>query len=320
MEAERENEDASEEEELDPVRRCASWCNLSEIPLKMISCQTLERVFFSNNSIVSVPPEIGLLTALSILSLRHNQYLPLLLPPPPLNLKQHNSNHDHLSLRITSLPPEIGNLCSLQRLTLDYNKLTSLPAAMVQLTSLQHMVVSNNQLTVFPDLPSSLTYLAIAHNAIATFHKPAVLPKLEVLNIFANPPQTMPLCFFRNLLSLKTFLPPTKEPEETYKETTTVSHGDCACPSLLGLCLREVARHRDDVLLEDILPDELMQMLLKGGERCDSCNLEFFWPPVERRSQTRIGGFFPSVICHFCSQWCCSQWMNREECARCGFN
>jgi Leucine-rich repeat (LRR) protein len=78
--------------------------------------------FYNNNLFGNIPPEIGNLTNLSILSLTHNL--------------------------ISSIPKEIGNLTNLTRLFIDENQLSGpIPKEIGNLTKLTYLTLSKNQLS-----------------------------------------------------------------------------------------------------------------------------------------------------------------------------
>lgn len=77
-----------------------------------------------NNVSGSLPPEIGELRNLLVLSMSNNE--------------------------LKSLPPEIGNLQNLQSLDLSDNTLESLPLEIGDLSNLQWLILSNNVLTSLP--------------------------------------------------------------------------------------------------------------------------------------------------------------------------
>ncbi|MFX0087212.1 MAG: leucine-rich repeat domain-containing protein, partial [Candidatus Hodarchaeota archaeon] len=71
------------------------------------------------NQLTTLPPEIGQLSQLQILSLDENQ--------------------------LTTLPPEIGQLPQLQILSLTRNQLTTLPPEIGRITSLISLNLEDNQ-------------------------------------------------------------------------------------------------------------------------------------------------------------------------------
>ncbi len=79
----------------------------------------------NNNSLTSIPPDIGLCTSLEFIYLQHNQ--------------------------LVQLPDEIGNLSNLQSLQLHQNNLISLPETLFQLKRLNKITLEDNKA-----LPSTL--------------------------------------------------------------------------------------------------------------------------------------------------------------------
>ncbi|MCP4363601.1 MAG: GTPase [Chloroflexi bacterium] len=95
------------------------------------------------NQITYLPPEIGQLTNLRSLDVRHNE--------------------------LTSLPSEIGQLSKLKRLDLWNNKLTTLPPEIGQLANLQSLDLWNNELTNLPSEIGCLTkliFLGLSRNCL----------------------------------------------------------------------------------------------------------------------------------------------------------
>jgi hypothetical protein len=118
--------------------------------------------------LTEVPPEIGQLSNLRVLSLSFNQLTTL---PPEIGQL---SNLQHLYLgqnQLTTLPPEIGQLSNLRVLSLHFNQLTTLPPEIGQLSNLHLLYLSNNQLTNLPleiGQLSNLKHLSVGSNQLTT--------------------------------------------------------------------------------------------------------------------------------------------------------
>lgn len=135
----------------------------------------------SGQQITALPPEIGQLTNLQILSLSGN--------------------------RLTELPEEITQLTKLQSLSLDENQLTKFPNEISQLTNLQFLYLDGNQLTELPKEISQLINLRdlfIRENQLTELPDEFVnLKDLHFLVIDRNPLVELPKEIFQ-LKNLRT--------------------------------------------------------------------------------------------------------------------
>jgi hypothetical protein len=121
--------------------------NLTSLPPEIGQLTHLELLSVTGNSFTSLPPEIGQLTNLKVLNLKGNKLTSL---PPEIGQLSHLELLSVQGNNITSLPPEIGQLSNLLRLDLSYNQLTSLPPEIGQLSKLRRLDLSYNQLTSLP--------------------------------------------------------------------------------------------------------------------------------------------------------------------------
>jgi leucine-rich repeat protein SHOC2 len=108
---------------------------LVSLPSEIGSLTALEVLHLSNTRLTFLPPEIGSLTALVVLNLYGTRLTSL--PPEIGSLRMLKWMH-LAGTRLTSVPPEIGSLKSLKRLDLSFIKpqLISLPPEIGSLTSL----------------------------------------------------------------------------------------------------------------------------------------------------------------------------------------
>ena len=132
-----------------------NWLN-DDVPLNDwhgVVADTLDRVFRlefkdSGNQLTgSIPPEIGSLESLELLSLSANQ-LTGSIPPELGNLESLEWLYLGFNQLMGSIPPELGSLESLEGLALHENQLTgSIPPELGSLESLGDLYLSDNQLT-----------------------------------------------------------------------------------------------------------------------------------------------------------------------------
>jgi Leucine-rich repeat (LRR) protein len=125
--------------------------------LRVLSC--------SGNIIDSLPAEIGNLSNLKKLDCSSNRIT--MLPATIGNL----TKLTHLDMRhnrLAVLPPEIGNCSSLELLQLWGNKLTGIDEAVVRLPALKELYLKDNRLTALPKsiVKLDLGYLDVMGNKL----------------------------------------------------------------------------------------------------------------------------------------------------------
>jgi hypothetical protein len=123
------------------------WSNNSilTLPIEMRALTNLRRLDLSQNALRTLPNEIGGLIALKFLDVSQNQ--------------------------LNALPSEIGTLVCLDSLALGCNQLNSLPNEMRGLTSLTYLQLSANQLKTLPGAIfecSNLVELHLDDNQLST--------------------------------------------------------------------------------------------------------------------------------------------------------
>ena len=145
----------------------------------------LEKLDISDNQLRDLPPEIGLVTSLLILSLSGNALSTL--PDSLCNLKSLrrltvNSN------RLVKLPERIGDLKRLELLNLSSNKLQEIPDSLVELFRLTHLLLQCNNIRYLPVEMGScraLKRLDVRSNSLAEL--PLTIFKCQYLtHIFAS--------------------------------------------------------------------------------------------------------------------------------------
>ncbi len=130
-----------------------------------------------------IPPELGQLSNLQVLSLRGDVNQGLAGPiPPELGQLAKLAHLDLQDNQLTALPPEIGQLQNLRILELDHNQLTALPPVLGQLQNLRTLSLAYNQLTTLPPelgQLQSLGWLYLHRNQLTTL--PPELGQLQNL-------------------------------------------------------------------------------------------------------------------------------------------
>ena len=159
---------------------------LKKMPAEIFKNQQLEMIFFNNNSLTKLPPEIGNLEYLKILDVNENFVL-------------------------KTVPKQIGNLKNLTYLSLNYNQLASLPKEIGNLESLTYLSLNENQFATLPKEIGnleSLTYLSLNKNQLATLPKQiGNLVNLTELNLHENQLTTLPeeIKLLKNLTRLSLY-------------------------------------------------------------------------------------------------------------------
>jgi internalin A len=147
----------------------------------------------SGLGLTHVPPEIGLLSALTELRLQRNQLTSL---PPEIGQLAAMTVLDLADNQLTDLPQEIGQLEELTRLQLQRNQLTGLPPEIGQLSSLARLPLHSNLLTAIPreiSKLSALTGLWLENNRLANLPSEiSKLVELKELFLHGNPGLELP--------------------------------------------------------------------------------------------------------------------------------
>ncbi len=163
------------------------------LPPEIGQLTELKRLELRHGSLTALPPEIGNLTTLEALLLDFNDLANL---PPEIgkliNLRGLGLQENDL----TTLPSEIGQLTKLKGFNLAGNNLTGLPPEMGQLTSLESLILASNRLTALPSQIGqlrNLQTLIIDDNALTTL-PPEIgqLTNLELLRAYGNDFTTVP--------------------------------------------------------------------------------------------------------------------------------
>ena len=158
-----------------------------------LSDNRVKSLKLKNNSLTSLPAEIGNLTNLTMLELRINFFKSL---PASIGKLTNLTGLDLRKNSLTSLPAEIGKLTNLTKLEVENNSLTSLPATIGKLTKLTELKLRVNSLTSLPaeiGNLTKLTELGLGNNSLTSL--PATIGKLTnltSLNLADNSLTTLP--------------------------------------------------------------------------------------------------------------------------------
>lgn len=134
--------------------------------------------------LTSVPAEIGNLTSLRELVLSNHALSGV---PAELWTLTSLERLELASSALTSLPPQIGDLTNLRRLALGSNTLTELPVELTTLPALEHLDVEFNQITALPagfDTMASLRTLRLSNNPVQLPDAVLALTGLEQLDLY----------------------------------------------------------------------------------------------------------------------------------------
>ncbi|MGI9552713.1 MAG: leucine-rich repeat domain-containing protein [Aurantibacter sp.] len=117
-----------------------------------------ELSFNLSYGIKSLPPEIGKLKKLVILSMEGNKLTGV---PPEIGDLQ-NLEYLYLSANeIENLPAEIGKLTALKDVRMDFNKIAQIPAEIGNLTAIWNLNLRGNEITSIPDEIGNISSLEI---------------------------------------------------------------------------------------------------------------------------------------------------------------
>ncbi len=244
----------------------------------------------SGLALTTLPPEIGQLTALSMLSLSYNQLITL---PPEIGQLTMLTNLDLHSNRFTTLPPEIGKLTALTMLDLRINRLTTLPPEIGKLTALTKLDLESNQLIMLPLVVGQLMALKtldLRFNQLTTL--PPVIGQLTVLatlylsynKVTSLPPEIGKLTAL-TMLDLRTNQLTTLPPEIGQLKMLTTLHLDdnqlSMLPPEIGQLKALTTLHLDDNQLST-LPPEIGQFKALTTLRLDDNQLSTLPPEIEQ--------------------------------------
>ncbi len=152
----------------------------------------LENLNLNDNSIKTVPPDIGQLQSLRILSLDGNELKTL----PPEIQKLINLSNLHLKgNKLETLPEEVCLLASLNLLDLRNNELQELPLEIGLLRSLAILSVGRNHLKSLPHtiFHCPLIFLDLSHNELMVAPRIIASLRTNIINLSGNPLNVTPL-------------------------------------------------------------------------------------------------------------------------------
>ena len=156
----------------------------AEIIVK-VGYQNITYLNCSDNSLTSLPSELGNLTNLTHFYCSNNQLISL---PSELGNLINLTDFYCCSNRLTSLVSELGNLKHLTTLNCSINRLTSLNSELGNLTNLTYLDCSYNRLKSLPSELGNLTQLVIFRfgDNLFEYVPPNVLRLIERKRIFHN--------------------------------------------------------------------------------------------------------------------------------------
>lgn len=178
--------------------------SLTSLPSEIGNLIGLTNLHLYNNRLISLPLEIGNLTALTALDLSLNKLTSV---PPEIGNLSELTVLDLSQNKLTSLPPQIWNLTGLTTLNLSENRFDSLPSEIGNLTTLTNLYLDHNQLASLPSEIwnlTGLTDLNLGSNLIASLpHEIGLLHNLKNLYLENNQLTSLPQ-EIRNMITLTT--------------------------------------------------------------------------------------------------------------------
>ncbi|QQS65363.1 leucine-rich repeat domain-containing protein [Candidatus Saccharibacteria bacterium] len=119
--------------------------NLSQVSSEIYNQTDTMVLVFSNNSLKSLPSEMGRMVNLTTLKLDHNQLEGSLIGEirQMQNLKILDASYN----KMTGIPAEIGQLKNLQSLDYSYNQITDLPNELANLKNLKLLNLTANPIS-----------------------------------------------------------------------------------------------------------------------------------------------------------------------------
>ena len=130
--------------------------SLTSLPSELGNLTRLTHLNCYVNKLTSLPPELGNLTSLTHLDCYNNQLTSL---PSELGNLNHLTYFNCSDNRLISLPSELGNLTHLTYFNCSDNRLISLPSELGNLINLTNLNCFSNQLTSLPSELGNLTHL-----------------------------------------------------------------------------------------------------------------------------------------------------------------
>ncbi len=170
-----------------------SGLGLVKLPPEIGQLTALTLLNLMRNQLTSLPPEMGQLTALMQLYLSGNQLSSL---PSVTGQLTALTELDLMGNQLSSLPPEIGQLTALTHLFLSGNQLSSLPPEIGQLKALTQLSLTDNQLSSLPPeigQLKALTQLSLTDNQLSSLPQEiGQLTALTQLNLMNNQLSSLP--------------------------------------------------------------------------------------------------------------------------------
>ncbi len=167
---------------------------ITTLPPEISLLTNLTELDLRNNQFGSLPPEIGKLKKLQKLILWNNRLSTI---PPKIFLLTNLTKLDLRNNRFSSLPPEICKLKNLKELNLYGNYISKLPRGIDQLTKLTLLNLGHNHFSTLPSevgILTNLTKLDLRHGNLSSL-PPEIrqLKNLKELNLSNNLFNTLPL-------------------------------------------------------------------------------------------------------------------------------
>ncbi|CAF3694475.1 unnamed protein product [Rotaria sordida] len=162
-----------------------SGCQLTTFPESILTLKSLEKLVMTSNQLSTLPLTLSTdLPNLRILNLVNNKLQGNIFQPPLVYVRELYLSNNSL----TSIDG-IGKHKSLQRLELDYNRISSIPLEIMKLSpTLMRMTITYNPLN---HIPFAMTNMRSLNTFYAAYNNISLNERAYIRNLFQKPPMNV---------------------------------------------------------------------------------------------------------------------------------